>query len=59
MDTLQRSKLPQGTLPRRAKPVSDFEPTYDAAEDSRAVRKIDLAVDYGNPNYNDQDDFEY
>ena len=59
MDTLHQSKLPQGTLPHRAKPVSNFEPTNDATDDSRAIRKIDLAVDYGNPNYNDEEDFEY
>ena len=39
--------------------MSDFEPTYDAAEGDGAIRKIDLAVDYSNPNYNDDDDFEY
>ena len=57
--TLTRSKLPHGTPSRRAKPVSDFEPTYDAAEGGEAITKIDLAVDYSNPSYKDNDDFEY
>ena len=39
--------------------MSDFEPGYDAAENGRAIRKIDLAVDYSNPEYNDDDDLDY
>ncbi len=67
MDTLKRSRglaSDAGTLPRGHKPVSTFEPDYDAVEDDDAIRKVDLGAPqdtrgYGNPSYDDEDDFDY
>lgn len=66
MDTLKRSRslaTEAGTMPRGHKPVSDFDPDYEAVEDDNAIRKLDLGsqnpAGYSNPSYDDEDDFEY